>query len=169
MTDDDDIEEILARAHEQALHFKPLCEPHHGVLLAALIKQGLKPFLDELQDDPELVLDQGRDMMRRFRERYHDSANVDFAALQELITPTNFQPTMVCLVHLFAFGQANMCSLFYCVVCQLNDRRNPDGSCRCSRADCSGAAPGSIPPFEDYLEFLAEEQGRWARERGMIE
>lgn len=149
------------------LPIEPLCPEHTSMLVERLVHYGLKPFLDELRDDPDLVIEQAVDLMNKIQ----DSSQPEMltpAEVQQFATPVNFQPMLMATMHIFMLGMQGGCSPFVCSICQLNEIRSPDGVCLCTNLDCEAKDPGSIPPFEEFLDFISARQADWARGNGLI-
>lgn len=158
-------EELLKRAQEHPL--EPLCQTHAKQLYSELAARGLGPFIHDIHDNPDLVLAQGMDMIRRLQSK---PVNIERGpeALQDFATPVNYQPFLMVLVHLMMMGVGNGCSPLACLICQLNTLRTEDGRCACDDPECEAKTPGDIPPFEVFLTRHAEYQAQWARREGLI-
>lgn len=72
-------------------------------------------------------------------------------------TPVNYDPlmaswTMIETRSMERVGLQVMAPDFGCPICFFNDHRTDDGRCKCPREDCEAKEPGSIPPFETWIE-----------------
>jgi hypothetical protein len=113
------------------------CQNHWNMLRENVDKQGLTNWV---APDGETALMQIADEIAKGK-----------------ITQTNYDPLMSCHNMIIArtvemVGLSAMSEEFGCPICFFNTKRTEDGRCACVDPACGGSEPGSIPPFEIWLE-----------------
>ena len=88
-------------------------------------------------------------------------------------TPVNYDPLMNC--HNMIFGRTlemvgayALSEEFGCPICFFNSKRTEDGRCLCDDPNCHAKEPGTIPPFETWLEETPKACKEYMQEKGWI-
>ena len=129
------------------------CQAHWDMLRENVKKEGLS---DWVAPDAQTSMLQMRDEIERSE---HTKANYD---------PLMNCHNMILSRTLEMVGLYCMTEEFGCPICFFNTKRTDDGRCKCDDPNCRAQEPGTIPPFETWLEETPKVCKEYMIEKGWI-